>query len=92
MSRQALSVARILMKGKQLTQNSWLRAAINHHLESARENRAIRAQRARLESDLRNYRSDSERAEMDAILSRHAESETHEVWHSMSSRGALATA
>ncbi len=78
-----------------MTQISRLRATISHRLTSARENRAVRAQRAQLESDLRSYRSESERAEMDAILSRHTESETHGVWHALSplaSSGSLARA
>ena len=67
-----------------MTQISRLRAAVNRHLVSARANREAQARRAELEAALRGYSSKSERAEMDAILSRHTESETHRAWHSMS--------
>jgi hypothetical protein len=41
--------------------------------------RAARAERRRLQADLDSYRTPSERAELDAILSRHTEAELDEL-------------
>ncbi len=63
---------------------SAIRAALHEFVVVSRANRTARAERARLESELRAYSSTYERAELDAILSRYQESETHRVWENLS--------
>jgi hypothetical protein len=46
---------------------------------SLRRARAARVERRRLQADLDSYRTPSERAELDAILSRHTEAELDEL-------------
>jgi hypothetical protein len=67
-----------------MTQISRLRAAANRYFATAQAAREARQRRAQLVSALSGYSTQRERAEMDAILGRHTETETHRAWNSMS--------
>ena len=56
-----------------------LTAPAASHVERFRARRAERAQRARLRAELASYRTPSERADLEAMLSRHSAEEIAEL-------------
>ncbi|MCU1570185.1 MAG: hypothetical protein JWR33_926 [Naasia sp.] len=68
-----------------MTKISAIRSTLRESIASRRTDRAANAA---LESALRTYRSAAERAELEAILGRYPESDTHRVWESLSAPAA----
>ena len=66
-----------------ISQISPIRAAIERFIVVSRAKHAARVEQARLIAELSVYRSVTDRADMDAILSRYPDSETHHAWSSL---------
>ncbi len=72
-----------------MTSTSRIRAAFDDFTRTSREARVARAERTRLEDELRLYTAtEADRVEMDAILNRYPESDTHLAWGTVTSAAA----